>query len=101
MGLREQQEDRSRPHPELRVAMSKSVAAIWTVRRPGWVVFVSGARTVTSPAAERKATQIADDFLSAEFDDDDETKAWLVKHIKAALEEAEEAGYKKAMCKRF
>jgi hypothetical protein len=56
---------------------------------------------MTSPAAERKAKEIADDFLAAEFDDDDETKAWLVSEIKAALEEAEEAGYKKAMRKRF
>ena len=56
---------------------------------------------MTRPSPERKATEIADDFLAAEFDDDDETHAWLVKRIKAALEEAEEAGYKKAMRKRF
>jgi hypothetical protein len=53
------------------------------------------------PSPERKATEIAGDFLAEEFDDDDEAKAWLVKHIEAALEEAEEAGYKKAMRKRF
>jgi hypothetical protein len=56
---------------------------------------------MTSPVAERKATKIADDFLSEEFDDDDETKAWLVEKISAALEQAEEAGYKRAMAKRF
>jgi hypothetical protein len=47
------------------------------------------------------AKEIADDFIAAEFDDDAKAKAWLVKHIKAALEAAEEAGYKKAMRKRF
>jgi hypothetical protein len=56
---------------------------------------------MTSPAAERKAAKIADEFLDAEMDSDAEAKAWLVKHIKAALEEAEEAGYKKAMRKWF
>jgi hypothetical protein len=50
------------------------------------------------PSPERKAAQIADDFLAGEFD---EAHAWLVKKIKAALEEAEEAGYKWAMAKRF
>jgi hypothetical protein len=54
-----------------------------------------------SPAAERKATEIADDFLAGEFDEDAEAHAWLVKKIAAALEEAEEAGYKRAMSKRF
>ena len=49
---------------------------------------------MTSPAAERKATEIADDFLAGKFDDDDEAKTWLIEKIAAALEEAEEAGYK-------
>jgi hypothetical protein len=39
--------------------------------------------------------------MREEFDDDAETTAWLVEMIKAALEEAEETGYKKAMRKRF
>jgi hypothetical protein len=56
---------------------------------------------MTSPSAERKAKDIADEFVRAEFDDDAETAAWLVKKIAAALKEAEEAGYKKAMRKRF
>jgi hypothetical protein len=50
---------------------------------------------------QRKAAQIADDFLAAEFDKATEVHAWLVKRIKAALEEAEVAGYKRAMAKRF
>jgi hypothetical protein len=52
-------------------------------------------------SAERSAKDIADEFMRAEFDDDAEATAWLVSEIKAALEEAEEAGYKKAMRKRF
>jgi hypothetical protein len=51
--------------------------------------------------AELKAAQIADDFIVAEFDDDADAKAWLVERISAALEVAEEAGYKRAMAKRF
>ena len=54
-----------------------------------------------TPSAERKAKDIADEFMGAEFDDDGETAAWLVKKIAAALEEAERAGYSKAMRKRF
>jgi hypothetical protein len=54
---------------------------------------------MTSPAAERKAADIADDFLDAEMDSDAEAKAWLIEWI--ALEEAERAGYAKAMRKRF
>ena len=58
-----------------------------------------------SPALERKAAQIADNFLAAEMDSDAEAKAWLVKRNSAALEEAREAGreagYKEAMAKRF
>lgn len=54
-----------------------------------------------SPAAERKASQIADDFLDLEVDSDAEAKKWLVEKISAALEEAKEAGYKEAMKKRF
>jgi hypothetical protein len=58
--------------------------------------------TMPSPsAAERKAIEIADDFVTAEFDDDTDAKAWLVDRIAAALEKAEEAGYKRAMAKRF
>jgi hypothetical protein len=56
---------------------------------------------MTSAAAARKAKEIADDFLAEEFDDDDETKEWLVENLTAALEEAEERGYKRAMAKRF
>jgi hypothetical protein len=58
---------------------------------------------MTSPSAERKAIQIANEFLDAELDvdDDSEVKAWLVQKIAAALEEAERAGYSKAMRKRF
>jgi hypothetical protein len=52
-------------------------------------------------STERKAKDIADEFVRAEFDDDAEAAAWLVSKIKAALEEAEQAGYKKAMRKRF
>jgi hypothetical protein len=55
---------------------------------------------MTSPA-ERKAEKIADEFLNAEFDDDVKAKAWLILKISAALEEAEQAGYAKAMRKRF
>jgi hypothetical protein len=58
-------------------------------------------RAMPSLPPERKATQIADDFLAAEFDEDAQAHAWLVKKIKAALEEAREAGYKEAMAKRF
>jgi hypothetical protein len=53
------------------------------------------------PSAESKAIEIADDFIAAEFDDDAEAVSWLVKRIKAALEQAEQAGYSKAMRKRF
>jgi hypothetical protein len=56
---------------------------------------------MTSPSAERKAKDIAGEFLREEFDDDAEAAAWLVKKIAAALKEAEEAGFKKAMRKRF
>jgi hypothetical protein len=54
-----------------------------------------------SPAAERKAADIADAFLDAELESDTEAKKWLVKWISAALEEAERTGYSKAMRKRF
>jgi hypothetical protein len=56
---------------------------------------------MTSQSAERKAKDIADEFIRAEFDDDADATAWLVKKIKAAIEEAEQAGYKRAMAKRF
>ena len=56
---------------------------------------------MTSPSFERRAKAIASDFIMAEFDDDAEATAWLVEKIKAALEEADEAGYKRAMAKRF
>jgi hypothetical protein len=39
--------------------------------------------------------------LDAELEDNDDAKAWLVEKIAAALEEAERAGYSKAMRKRF
>jgi hypothetical protein len=41
---------------------------------------------MTSPAAERKAIEIADAFLDAELDDDRQAKEWLVEKIAAALE---------------
>jgi hypothetical protein len=57
------------------------------------------------PALERKAKQIADDFLDAELENDTEAKDWLVERISAALKAAREvgreAGYKEAMKKRF
>jgi hypothetical protein len=56
---------------------------------------------MTNPAAERKAAEIADEFLNAEFDDCPDVRKWLVEKITAALEEAEQAGYSKAMRKRF
>jgi hypothetical protein len=56
---------------------------------------------MTSPSAERKAKDIADEFVRAEFDDDAEAAAWLVRKVAAALEEAERTGYSKAMRKRF
>jgi hypothetical protein len=56
---------------------------------------------MTSPSAERKAKDIAGEFLREEFDDDAEAAAWLVKKIAAALEEAERAGYAKAMKRCF
>ena len=52
-------------------------------------------------SAECKAAEIAGDFLDAELDDDAEAKEWLVEKIAAALEAAEQAGYIKAMKKRF
>ena len=51
--------------------------------------------------AECKAAQIADTFLNAEFDSDAEARTWLIIKIAAALEEAEDRGYKRAMAKRF
>jgi hypothetical protein len=55
---------------------------------------------MTSPA-EQKAIEIAVEFIRAEFDDDLEATEWLAKKIAAALEEAEQAGYSKAMRERF
>jgi hypothetical protein len=52
-------------------------------------------------AAGRKGAEVADEFLDAELDSEAEAKAWLVEKIKAALEEAERAGYSKAMRKQF
>jgi hypothetical protein len=54
-----------------------------------------------SPSAERLAGQIADNFLDAEMDPDAEAPEWLVEKIAAALEEAGQVGYRKAMRKRF
>jgi hypothetical protein len=54
-------------------------------------------RTMTRLSAERTAKDIADEFMRAEFDDDAEAAAWLVKKIAAALKEAEEAGYAQAI----
>jgi hypothetical protein len=51
--------------------------------------------------AERKTAEIAAEFLDAELENDTEAKSWLVERIAAALEEAEQAGYVKAMRKRF
>jgi hypothetical protein len=50
---------------------------------------------------ERIAAKIADEFIAAEFDDEAEASAWLAEKIKAALDAAEEAGYRRAMAKRF
>ena len=50
---------------------------------------------------EQTAAKIADEFIAAEFDDDAEASAWLANKIKAALDEAEEVGYKRAMAKRL
>jgi hypothetical protein len=55
---------------------------------------------MNSPA-EQKAIQIAVEFIRAEFEDDLEATEWLASKISAALEEAEQAGYAKAMRKRF
>jgi hypothetical protein len=61
--------------------------------------------TSSPSAAERKAAEIADEFLDAELESDTDAKKWLVEKISAALEEAYEAwydaGYKEAMRKRF
>ena len=54
-----------------------------------------------NPAFDRIAAEIADDFLDAELDSDTEAKAWLVEKVAAALGEAEERGYKRAMANRF
>jgi hypothetical protein len=51
--------------------------------------------------SERTAAKIADNFLDAELENDTEAKTWLIIKIAAALEQAEEAGYKRAMAKRF
>jgi hypothetical protein len=56
---------------------------------------------MASPSAERKAAEIADDFLNAELEDDTQAKTWLIVKIADALEEAEERGYKRAMARRF
>ena len=52
-------------------------------------------------STECNAAQIADAFLNAEFDSDTKARLWLVIKIAAALEEADEAAYKRAMAKRF
>jgi hypothetical protein len=54
-----------------------------------------------SLSTERKAIEIADDFIAAEFEDDADAAAWLARRIQAALDQAEETGYKEAMAKRF
>ena len=46
------------------------------------------------PSAERKAAQIANEFLDAELESDAEAKAWLVEKSTAAFEKAEEGGCK-------
>jgi hypothetical protein len=56
---------------------------------------------MTSLSAERKTAKIADEFLDTELESDTAAKAWLVEKISAAIEEAEQAGYSKAMRKRF
>ena len=56
---------------------------------------------MTILSAERKAIEIADEFARIRFGDNAHATAWLVNRIKAALVEAEEAGFKKAMRKRF
>jgi hypothetical protein len=61
----------------------------------------SGVLLMPIPSFERRAEKIADSFLDLEVDSDAEAKAWLVEMISAALEHAEEAGYKRAMAKPF
>jgi hypothetical protein len=56
---------------------------------------------MTRLSAERTAKDIADELVRGKFEDEARAAAWLVKKIAAALKEAEEAGYKKAMRKRF
>ena len=56
---------------------------------------------MASPSPEHKAAEIADEFLDAELESDTEARLWLIIKIAAALEEAEQTGYKRAMAKRF
>ena len=52
--------------------------------RPNLLPYFCAAMIVPS---ERKAAEIADNFLDAELDSDVEAKAWLVEKIVAALED--------------
>ena len=51
---------------------------------------------MTSPAAEKKAIEIVDEFISQDFDEEAEARSWLVSHIARALMEAERAGIEAA-----
>ncbi|MGA7324041.1 MAG: hypothetical protein WBX25_06075 [Rhodomicrobium sp.] len=47
-------------------------------------------------AAEKKAIEIVDEFMSQDFDEEAQARPWLVSHIARALMEAEKAGVEAA-----
>ncbi len=51
---------------------------------------------MTNPAAEKKAIEIVDEFMSQDFDEEAEARAWLVSHVARSLMEAERAGVEAA-----
>ncbi|MGA7324474.1 MAG: hypothetical protein WBX25_08360 [Rhodomicrobium sp.] len=51
---------------------------------------------MNSQAAENKAIEIVDKFMSQDFDEEAEARAWLVSHIARGLMEAERAGVEAA-----
>jgi hypothetical protein len=46
---------------------------------------------MTNPAAEKKAIEIVNAFMDTEFDEEAEASIWLIRRIRAALEQFEEA----------
>jgi hypothetical protein len=52
---------------------------------------------MTNPAAEKKAIEIVDAFMDQEFEEEADAAVWLVKQIKAALEQVEAAGQEAAL----